>query len=221
MKAIQVSLFILCFAFLVPEAGQCQIVKEWIRQKRTYKEYQIQQIAAQSAYLNLVEEGKGLLQSRLGTIQEAKIDVFALHQLFFKSMGMVSPHLKGNPKVSMILDMQAITIKHCIYAKDLLKSADKLSDKEGQFIKDISSNILAVSVELLEGLTYIMKNDELQMDDGQRLQRLCVLHNKMVELLSVSKRLIEDSSLISIFRKREQRDLWILIEKSGTKKRIK
>ncbi|OYD41824.1 hypothetical protein [Sphingobacterium cellulitidis] len=221
MKAKLISQFIFCFVFQLPQAGQCQIVKEWIRQKKTQKEYQIQQIAAQSVYLNLVDEGKDLLQSGLGSIQEAKKDVFSLHQLFFKSMGIVNPHLKGDPIVSMILDMQANVVKHCIYAKELLKSTDKLPDKEGQYIKDISSNILVVSVELLEGLTYIMKNDEVQLDDGQRLQRLLVLHKEMVELLAVSKRLIEDSFQISIFRKRDQRDLWVLFEKSGTKKRIK
>lgn len=207
MKVIKIAMSMLAMLFLLANSGQCQALREWVHQKKTQKQYLVEQIAAQQAYLDLLGEGTRVIRAGWGAIQLFKTGEIDLHALFLGSLDRVSPHLRGNTLITEILSMQYIIIEHHGMVGNLLRSSDWLPGPESRSVARAYSGLLLDCAGLIEHLADLLGNDRLQMDDFQRMDRIQKLHGQMKGLFALSKGWLDDSLAITGIRKSLRTDL--------------
>src|ERR1700750_1480750 len=83
-----------------------QTYDEWFRQKKTQKEYLLQQIAALQTYIGYAEQGYSIVKSGLNLIGNVKKGDFSLHSDYFKSLANVNPSIKQYVKVAETITLQ-------------------------------------------------------------------------------------------------------------------
>lgn len=202
MKEMKISIWLFGVLSLLAQNGSCQTLREWIHQKKVQKEYLTQQLTAQRAYLDLLEDGSRLLRTGWGNIQGSRSRELDLHGLFFSSRRIVRRGLREHPLVPEILGMHYSILLHYRQVNGLFRSTDRFSAQEQHLMDRSYSGILAICGGILEDLGSLLVNDRLQLDDFQRLYRIRGIYDQMLELLATSRGWLDDSYTTSRIRER-------------------
>ncbi|RKE47177.1 hypothetical protein [Sphingobacterium detergens] len=171
--------FILLVLLLATSKIQAQTFAEWFSQKKTQKKYLIEQIAALKIYGGYLKKGYDIGKKGLGTISQIKNGEFNLHRDFFGSLSTVNPAIKKDPRVADIEQMQytILELKNQVFRN--VSSADLVSKKEKQYIRDVFDRLLENCNHLLEDLGDVALSARLTMKDDQRLVRIEKIHREM------------------------------------------
>lgn len=202
MKETKISIWLLGVLSLLAQNGSCQTLREWIHQKKVQKEYLTQQLAGQRFYLDLLEDGTRLLGTGWGNILGSRRRELDLHRLFFSSLGIVSRGLRENPMVQEILGMHYSILLHYRQLHGLLRSTDRFSAQEENLMNRAYSGLLQKCYGVLEDLGGLLGDNQLQMNDFQRLYRIRGIYDEMLELFANSKGWLDDSFTTSRVRER-------------------
>ncbi|MGC3947989.1 MAG: hypothetical protein QM762_26350 [Chryseolinea sp.] len=187
--------------------AQSPNVNEWVRQKKTQRQYLIQQIAALKVYLGYVKKGYQIAQKGLTTISEIKNGTFSLDKDYFASLKSVSSIVLKSPKVNEIL------VYHRAISESLKKflvacrNDQQLTSIEITYIEDVSHKVLNQCNGALDELTLITTAGQTEMQDGKRLGRLDEIHREIQDLYVFSCEFIETTNLLSTYRRKQQDQL--------------
>mgnify|MGYP005753212279 CR=1 FL=1 len=107
---------------------------------------------------------------------------FKLHQAFLDRLVQVNPTVKGYYKVGEIIDLQVRMIQHLAQAKREFRMADFLREQEFGQIDRLLSTWSRSSLDLLEELFLILSDNELQMEDWERIQAIDRVHLSVLEM---------------------------------------
>ncbi|HEY0897304.1 MAG TPA: hypothetical protein VGE15_12180, partial [Sphingobacteriaceae bacterium] len=180
----------------------CSVSQTWdeiFKQKKTQKEYLLQQLLALKIYAGYLKEGYETIHVGLTTVQEITGGELALHSLFFSSLARLNPVIKNSPRIGDVLRFNATIRKNL----DGLSSLE-LSRAQRDYVLRVRSQVLEELEIDLEELATLIADGNFKMDDEERLRRLQSIHERSLDKLQFTR-----------FFVREVRELLLLKDKGG------
>lgn len=203
MKKIFIILSItICF---LSAHAQTPKFKEWFKQKKTQKEYLIKQIALLQVYLGYLKKGYDIANKGLNTIENIKNGDFNLHRDFFSSLKNVNPHIANSAKVADIIAFQVYIIQNIGRVNTFCKKSKQFTPDEIYYVTKVYRNMLYLSDINISELLTIIRANETEMKDDERLNRLNKLYDDMLDKHAFVKTFGDDVRMMASEREREKR----------------
>ncbi|MCT1523838.1 hypothetical protein [Sphingobacterium hotanense] len=186
---------------------QAQTFSEWFRQKKTQKEYLIQQIAALQVYIGYAKKGYNIAKDGLNTIGGFTRGEFDLHGDFISSLGKVNPEIRHYAKVADIIAMQVKIVQGHHRTLRQLRRSDALSGDELAYIGRVFGRLLDDCEKTLDELITLTTDGRLEMKDDERMARIDKLYLDMQDKYTFSQSFGSDARTLNASRKKEQTDI--------------
>lgn len=181
---------------------KAQTWSEIFEQNKTQNEYLLKQIVAFKIYGNYLKKGYQISQEGLKTIRDLKKGEFDLHQDFFNSLKSINSVVANNPQIAVIFDLE----KGISNSFKTLKFSG-LSSSEIDYINTVKRKVLEESNQDLENLSVILKPNQLEMEDSQRIQRIDELHQSMVSKYQFTKTFISGVLFLKNQKEKEKQEI--------------
>ena len=208
MKKLLV-IFSIAFVFNCTHA-HAQNWDEWFHQKRTQREYLEQQIAALKVFLGKVKEGVDIAYKGLNTISNIKNDNFNLHRDFFKSLKNVKPAISNSAKVADIIAFQFYVIRDMKKVYHFCESNKNFTPEEIRYIARVHTNMLFLCDGSISELLTIIRSNETEMTDDERLLRIDKIYDDMLDKHAFVQAFSNDTQILSLDREKEKRETDLL-----------
>lgn len=180
-----------------------QTWKEWFRQKKTQKEYLIQQIAALKVYVEYVKKGYKIVDKGLHLVGNIKDGNFHSHKQHFASLQQVNPVVAGSGKVSAIIYYEEMVLKMASTIKSQFLASRLLTSEEVHNIKMVIENLVSLSNVNLDKVNEVLSEQNLEMKDDERIRRLLVLHEEAKDRYTFAREFSNGNHLLIIQREKE------------------
>lgn len=203
MKKIIISISIV-FCFLSAEA-QVPTWDEWFKQKKTQRKYLAKQIALLQVYLGYLKKGYDIASKGLNTIENIKNGDFNLHRDFFGSLKNVNPHISNSAKVADIIAFQVYIIQNIRRVNTFCQRSKQFTPDEMYYVTKVYRNMLFLSDANISELLTIIRANETEMKDDERLNRINKLYDDMLDKHAFVKSFDNDVRAIASEREREKR----------------
>ncbi|MBS4040998.1 MAG: hypothetical protein KGZ81_10425 [Flavobacteriales bacterium] len=135
---------------------------------------------------------------------------FQLHQAFLDRLVRVNPNVRAYYKVGEIIQLQIGLVRGIEDARTHFQLGDYLQDKEFQQVNRLLGTWSKSSFHLLEELMLILSDNQLQMDDGERIQAIDRVHESLSELSKGVGKFSNSLSQLGELRKSKSQDLQTL-----------
>jgi len=167
------------FSFLLLHLNglKAQTWSEFFQQKKTQKNYLLEQLVALKVYGGYLEKGYKIAGEGLGFVQGFKNGEFGLHELFFGSLKTISPLITQNPRLASLISMQQEVFRISVsnYADEVFGSA------ETAFIESVKRDLNKSFEDDLQSLNTLLEAGKLEMSEEERLQAFNRLYNRVHE----------------------------------------
>jgi hypothetical protein len=140
-----------------------------------------EQLAKLELYLQEAKQGYNIVQQGLTTIGNIKKGDFDLHSLFFSSLMLVNPVIKGYGKIADIIAMQVQILYNSKQYTSQFVSSGVYNRDELTYLAAVYSNLSDLTGQDIDELTGIITDGDWQMTDDQRLTRIDLLYTKVSE----------------------------------------
>jgi hypothetical protein len=191
-KTMILTALLLCAGFC-----QAQKFKEWFRQKKTQKQYLIEQITHLKLYLELTEKGYKIAREGLTTISDIKNREFKLHQNRFDSLRIVSPAVSSHPGLKDITDLHAGINKVCKELPLALSAVDVFSTGQLDHINQVLAAVYKDSQGIIYAMFDVRRSGHSSMNDDERIKRIDLLHAQMQDNYIFVKNFDQQTRLLS------------------------
>lgn len=206
MKKIFI-LFSLIFCLLATQESHAQNWNEWFRQKKTQRRYLVKQIALLQVYLGYVKKGYRIVDKGLTTIHNIKNGDFNLHRDFFSSLKNVNPHISNSAKVADIIAFQVFIINDLKRTTRFCKTNKHFTPEEIRHVAAIYTNMLKLSDANISELLTIIRSNQTEMKDDERIDRIDKLYEDMLDKHAFVKSFNNDVHVIAQERERENNSI--------------
>ena len=198
-------LFLLIF---MPAIGslRAQTFAEWFRQKKTQKEYLLQQIAALQIYIGYAQKGYKIAKEGLTAIGSFTRGEFNLHGDYFHSLKTVNPEIRKYVKVADIIALQVKIVQNYNSTYRQINSSNAFSKDELNYIRNVFTNLLDDCEKTLDELIAVTTDGKLEMKDNERMERIDKLYLDMQDKFTFSRSFANDATLLAASRIREKVD---------------
>jgi hypothetical protein len=199
---------IILIAFLLlSNLSYAQRFKEWFRQKKTQKEYLIEQIAQYKIYLELLEKGYKIAKEGLETIHDIKNGEFKLHKNYMDSLRIVGTEVGKYKKIefteSLYSQIKAVTEN----SENKLDQSGYISSEELSYVKGVYGKLLADCERIADALKDVTKDGPLSMSDDERFKRIDLLYRQMQSNYSFAKAFSSEAMVLAASRLGETNDI--------------
>lgn len=215
MKQTLIIFFSLLFC-LVSLDTQAQTWNEWFKQKETQREYLAKQIVLLRVYLGYLKRGYEIADKGLTTIHNIKNGDFNLHRDFFGSLKNVNPHIRNSAKVADIMAFQIYIIQNLKRVNNFCKTNEHFTPEEIRYVAAVYTNMLFLTDASISELLTIIRSNETEMKDDERLMRIDKLYDDMLDKHAFVKSFDNDVRLIAGEREREKRSVELTEKQYGT-----
>ncbi len=203
MKKIILPLIILFVSFYNLYA---QTYNEWFRQKKTQLSYLTQQIAAYQVYEDYLYKGYDIAKAGLTAISNLKNGELNLHQVFFSSLSKVNPAIQHYSRMADVITLQVNILaqyKRCF--KDAHQSK-LLSNSELAYIYSVFTALLKDCANNISALISLTTDNQLQLHDDERLQRIDAIYNDMQNKYLFATSFRNESNALMLNRQKDQNE---------------
>ncbi len=200
-------LFIIVTGILLSTTSPAQTWDEWFKQKKTQKKYLAKQIVLLRLYLGSLKKGYEIADKGLTTIHNIKNGDFNLHRDFFGSLKNVNPHIKNSAKVADIIAFQVYIIQNIKRVNNFCKNNEYFTPEEIRYVAAVYSNMLFLCDASISELLTIIRSNETEMKDDERLVRIDKLYDDMLDKHAFVQSFDSDVRLIARERERETRSV--------------
>ncbi len=184
-----------------------QTFGEWFRQKATQKKYLLQQIASLQVYIGYVQKGSSIAHDGLNFIGNLKKGDLNLHADYFNSLKAVNPCIKKYSRVADIIALQLEIVSVYKNAFRHVQKSKALNGDELSYINAVFNNLIDACTGTIDELTTIITNDQLQLKDDERIERIAALYNDMQSKYSFVKSFAAEAKILAVSRLKEQNDV--------------
>ena len=203
-KVLMLLVFMLVFSSTEVAA---QNWNEWFKQKKTQRRYLVKQIALLQVYIGHVKKGVKIVQKGLRTIENVKNGDFNLHRDFFSALNNVNPHIANSAKVADIIAYQIFIMRQFGEINRYCKSNKHFTAEEIRYVADVYANLLFLCDANLSELLSIIRPDKTKMTDDERLARIDLIHEDMIDKHAFVQSFGQDAYMIAHERETEMRQL--------------
>lgn len=166
----------------------------------------LKQIAALRVYGAFLSKGYSIAKKGLKTIGDLKNGELNLHSTFYSALKKVNPTIRNYEKVGSIVELQLKITKQCNILESLL-SDDLFYGDEVAYVKRVFSRLINDCDDSLEVLLLIISDTSLEMDDEERLKRIDVLYEQMLNNYTFSKHFSAEVTTLLKSRERDHKDI--------------
>lgn len=206
MKRILIILYIIIECISGIEA-QTPKFKEIFKQKKTQKEYLGKQIALLQLYLGYLKKGYNIVNAGLNTVNNITNGNFNLHRDFLSSLKSVNPHISNSAKVADIIAFQVYIIQNMKRVDKYCRESGRFTADEMYYVTKVYRNMLYLSDLNISELLTIVRANETEMKDDERLKRIDKIYDDMLDKHAFVKSFENDVRGIALERAREQRSI--------------
>lgn len=193
---------ILMLAILISSVAQAQFLGGFFSQKKENRKRLMEQIAALQVYKGYLQKGYNIANTGLTTINKIKNGDFGLHRDFFNALKTVNPKVKKYSKVTDLIDLNIQAIAYQKKIKAMLNLND-FSRDENQYINQVLQSILEALSVTLDELIAIISDNQLELKDDERINRIDGLYVQMVEQYSFIKAFSDDVASLRVQKRKE------------------
>lgn len=208
-------IMILITGMILSNTAPAQTWNEWSRQKKTQRRYLAKQVALLKVYLSYVKEGYEIADKGLTTIHDITNGDFNLHRDFFTSLKNVNPHISTSAKVADIIAFQVYIIQDIKRVNNFCKDNEHLTPEEIRYVAAVYSNMLFLCDASITELLTIIRSNEAEMKDDERMMRIDKLYDDMLDKHAFVKSFDNDVRLVAWEREREKQSLEMIRKQYG------
>ncbi len=170
----RVKTLILLFTIVIFSSGiiQGQGLKEWFAQKKTQREYLIEQIGYLKLYLELAEKGYKIAQEGLTTISSFKRGEFQLHKNRFDSLMIVKLVIGSYGNIERITDLHDLVNMICERGGADLEKTGQFTSQELDYFKTVYGRLYEDGQVIITHLLATIRSGNLSLTDDERLERI-------------------------------------------------
>lgn len=194
---------ILCTSFALFGCLRAQLLGGIFSQKSSDLKSLAKQIALLQVYIGWVEKGYAIAHQGLTAIGEIKNGEFNLHSVFFNSLSAVNPEIRKYSKVGIIISDEIFIAGHF---KKIL-AIDHLTPAEADFVRTVYSNTIDACSDALSDLIDVLSDNNYQMHDDERIQRIDGIYADMEGQVALTKRFTSEVQILSGQRMTEENDI--------------
>lgn len=203
MKKMLLS-FIILFSLL--GSINAQTYDEWFRQKKTQLSHLMKQIAAYQVYEGYLRKGYDIAKQGLTAISDLKNGEFNLHQTFFSSLSKINPAIQQYSRIADIITLQAAILTQYKRGYKDAQQSQMLNSNEVEYIYSVFTTLLNDCSNNISDLIALTTNNQLQLKDDERLQRIDTIYKDMQSKYLFAKSLNNESTGLNLSRQKEQNE---------------
>ncbi|NRF41103.1 hypothetical protein [Pedobacter foliorum] len=204
MKSIFITFSLL---LLIGSAGKAQTWAEFFKQKKTQRTYLAQQVAGLKVYLSFGKQGYHIIQDGLNTINSLKKGDFNLHKLFFNQLKNPSAKIKNLSLLADIAQLQGHTLNLSARYLEEVAHNKSFHPEELSYQHRVFQRLRASCAHAMEECYLLTEDNQLELSDDQRINRLQNLHHQMLSHLEFCKSFVQQGITLVSARTSELRGL--------------
>jgi hypothetical protein len=196
--------------FLCAGTAHAQTFNEWWRQKKTQKQYLIQQIGLLQVYLGYLKKGYDIVDKGLDLVNDIKNGDFSLHNNYFGALEKVSPSVKQYIKIAGIMAyMEQI---QQVYRDDIIiaGTSGKFIATEMDYAENVYTNLIAEAADIIVQLTSLLTDGVYQLKEAERLQRIDALYSDMQDKYAFARSFATENKGLWLSRTKSEQDVLLL-----------
>lgn len=180
------AMAIMIASMLVMSFGcQCQTANEWLRQKKTQKQYLIEQIAALQVYLKNLKQGYKVVNKGLNLVGEITGNNYSMDNIYLSSLLQVkAPVADSELNNSIEVLERGIRTRLRVLTQRIDQNAALITADESTYLKSVVRKVESILSEQIATKQKIETSDELQMTDAGRVEILGSARTHLEELES-------------------------------------
>ncbi|MFT3749145.1 MAG: TerB family tellurite resistance protein [Agriterribacter sp.] len=167
----------------------------------------IEKLAQFKQILSDLKKGYEIISGGYKTIKNISEGNFKLHQVFLDGLMEVSPAVKNYRRVGDIINYQLSIVKEYKSSFNRFKTNGWFTADELDYISSVYGNLINLSLKNLDDLLVIITSSKLRMSDDERLAAIDKLYTDMQDKLLFLRSFNSNTSLLSLQRQRESRDI--------------
>lgn len=169
-----------------------------------------EQLAVMRSTLQELVQGYDQLKNGFTHIRDIVKDNFNLHKTFLDALWVISPAVRGDPRMSRIVNMSSRIMAAYRRGGVLVAGSPLFSDPERSYINGTLSGVLGNCNQQLEELAMVSTDNTLRMSDDQRIEVLSRIDAEVRAELAYLQQFNDTLALEAARRQKEAGDLHIL-----------
>lgn len=163
----------------------------------------LKQIAALQIYIGYAQKGYSIAKKGLNIISDFKRGEFNLHTDYLNSLKQVNPKIKKYARVAEIIALQIKIIKSYknLYAQ--IRQGDLFHGDEIDYIKRVFDRLIENCDTDMDELLTILTDGKLEMKDDQRMKRIDLIYQSMLDNYTFSQNFGNQAKLMSLAKEKE------------------
>jgi hypothetical protein len=202
------ALFITFSLFYAAQSccAQSPNANEWWRQKKTQRNYLIQQIAALEVYYNYLKKGYEIADKGLTLIGDIKEGAFQNDKAYIESLRVVSPAVRDSPRLSAILTFRNSILKNLRDLSSFCRASEFYTSQEAGYIESIYKNMSRQCAISMDELSMIASG-ETEMKDDERIKGLDDIYQVMQDRDAFARSFCSEGYLLARERAKEKQEI--------------
>ncbi|HEY9488839.1 MAG TPA: hypothetical protein VIQ51_10925 [Chryseosolibacter sp.] len=161
----------------IPAMAKAQTFAEWFAQKKTQKQYLLQQIVALQVFSGYLKQGYQIATKGMSSISGSLKTENGLHTTYYSRMKSVDPVIKNNEMVKDIIAWQQDILVRLQYITQI----NGLTADEKSYLGNVRAAVLKDCNQQLNTLQNVITDGKIEMSDAERIGLLTKIHTAMMD----------------------------------------
>jgi len=175
----------------------------------------VEKLSQLKGILQDLKDGYQVLESGYSAIRDVAKGSFDVHKAFLDGLLAVSPAVRGYVRVAEIAALQVQIVERAETALSRMRQDGSWRPEELAALGQVYSGILADCAEGLGDVVLLLTDGAIRASDGERMQELDTVYNRMLRQYQLVDRLSDQGALLALLRSREAGDVSVLRELFG------
>jgi hypothetical protein len=184
----------------VPTMVKAQTFAEWFAQKKTQKQYLLQQIVALQVFSGYLKQGYQIATKGMSSISGSLKTENGLHTTYYSRMKNADPAVKNNDMVKDIIAWQ----KDILVRLQPITGISGLTADEKNYLGNVRTAVLNDCDQQLGMLQKVISDGQLEMSDSERLTLLTKIHTAMMDNYRFASGFAAQVKIYVVQRQQEQ-----------------
>lgn len=167
----------------------------------------VEKLSSMKATLQQMYKGYTELKNGYTRIRDIVQDNFNLHKAYLDALWILSPAVRSDPRMQAIINTEYRMVQVYQAATGRLNGQNVWTAQELGFITSTFSTLLQRSLQVIDELTMVSTDNELRMDDAQRLQALGRIDTEIKDELAFMERFDQELAIEAARRGQESNDI--------------
>ena len=187
-----------------------QVLGGFFDQQDTKDKTMMQQIVLQRTYLSEIKKGYQQTQQGLNTARALKNGTYSLHESYFNSLSQVSPAVKNDPKIELVINYQQQIINSFDREIAWQQQQAILGSDEVAYIEKVYNNLLSACTLDLNELNIVVTPGRTQMKDAERIDHIDQIYAATNDKYKFSRSFIANTHAFALDRQNGKQDRQII-----------